>query len=50
MLGRFSVKSFGFIVFGECLVSILSFEGVRDWFLDDPELVFVEDPELLFFL
>ena len=53
ILGRFSVKILLFIA-GVLFGSILSCEGVREEFLDDPELVLVEDPEpdaeVLFFL
>ncbi len=53
MLGRFSVKILLFIA-GVLFGSIFSCEGVSEVFLDDPELVLVEDPDpdadVLFFL
>lgn len=44
MLGRFSDKILLFIA-GEFFGSIFSSEGVREVFLDDPELVLLEGPE-----
>ena len=50
MLGRFSVRTLE----DGLLESMVSREGVREWFREDPELFFVEDPDpeagVLFFL
>ena len=50
ILGRFSVRTLE----DGLLESMVSKEGVREWFREDPELFFVEDPDpeagVLFFL
>ena len=46
MLGRFSVRILGLMCDGECLGSI-SRDGVKDWFLDEPELLELEDLDFL---